>query len=194
MGKLTTLCSLPSQNTPAPNTPAPITSAPYTPAPITLAPITAAPITPAPVTPAPVTVAPVTPAPVNPNHYVLQSGAFQGKVYYLSAPSPSNMTKERQLCINLGGKLAELTSQAEYDYVVNFLNSHNIEEQVYVGMGYNYFSKTFYYFSDNLGKASFVNWDVASHQPHPEGSRSCVVIMNNRFMSSTVCSGTYSRR
>ena len=66
--------------------------------------------------------------------------------------------------------------------------------QVYLGMGYNYFSSSYYYFSNTVGTVSYTNWDLTSKQPHPENNRACVVIMSNRRMSSTVCDGSFLRR
>ena len=91
--------------------------------------------------------------------FVNSTRFYKNRIYITSVKTPLNLTSYQQSCGSLGGKLAEIRHQDEFDVISDYLTKQHLEwyESIWLGMTDEGHEGQWTYLSDNSA-VTFVKW------------------------------------
>ena len=105
---------------------------------------------------------------------------YKDRMYVVSVKTTVNMTVYKQSCASIGGKLAEIRSQGEYDVIKDYLTEHFNEryDYMHIGMTDKDNEGSWTYMSDD-SPVTFKKWDP-NDPTEPEDD--CGLLIPHEFL------------
>jgi len=110
---------------------------------------------------------------------------YKNRIYILSVPTTLNITTYQLSCGSVGGKLAEIRHQDEFDVITDYLTKQVLTDDfVYLGMTDEGHEGQWTYMSDN-STPTFTKW----HSSRPNGGtgENCAILDGNMLMFDGTC-------
>ena len=115
------------------------------------------------------------------------------RVYLTSVPTSLNLTAYQESCWKMGGKLAEIRTQDQYDAINTYVRNQSLIDFVFVGMTDAGHEGDWTYMSDN-STLTFVKWVPGEPKGGSAQNCGCVYTVNMMMYDCECFISSYLRR